>query len=145
MCVHTQNRAVDLVLVTLQPWKWGVPAYLLFLFPPAENICPVKIIFTKRPRHTCREPCNPPPSLPVSRGYSLCSEGIDHGPLKALGALSGVKGKKVPWTGASLRTTDMELGTLMKRTLTLPEPPLREGDGYPLQSSGLENPMNRGA
>ena len=33
----------------------------------------------------------------------------------------------------------------MKRTLTLPEPPLREEDGYPLQSSGLENPMDGGA
>lgn len=59
-CIHTQKKAVDLVLASLQPWQWGVLAQLLFLFPPAENIRPVKIIFTKRPWHTSWEPHSPP-------------------------------------------------------------------------------------
>lgn len=34
------------------------------------------------------------------------------------------KERRCPWTGASLRTTEMELGILVKRTSTPPELPL---------------------
>lgn len=59
-----------------------------------------------------------PPSLLVSRGYSLCSGGIGYGPPKALGTLSSEEGERVP-----LRTRN---GTqdLVERTVIPPPLPL---------------------
>lgn len=77
------KRAVDGVLATLQPWKWGVPTRLLFLFPPAENICPEKIIFTRRAGAYL------PESQPGCQHSCSCSSGArNRGPLRALCTLS---------------------------------------------------------
>lgn len=115
MCVHTQKGAVDLALAPLQPWKWGVPTQLLFLFPPAENICPVKIIFARRPQHTCQEPHTLPFKPSCQQRLQLVFWGIARGPPPEGPGHPELTGRSSD--GASLGTPQMELRTVTNRTL----------------------------